>query len=108
RRRRRRRRRTDQPASRVAAPASWTRDEPPPASVPRLRTHVAPTRDHHTMMGIDRAGAPFVGGALVLAALAAWLGSGWWWAIPFLLLAAFLGFFFPDPDCVIGPAGPRG
>ena len=55
------------------------------------------------MMGIDRAGAPFVGGALVLAALAAWLGSGWWWAIPFLLLAAFLGFFFRDPDRVIGP-----
>jgi phosphatidylserine decarboxylase len=54
------------------------------------------------MMGIDRAGAPFVGGALVLAALAAWLGSGWWWAIPFVLLAAFLGFFFRDPDRVIG------
>lgn len=54
------------------------------------------------MIGIDRAGAPFVGGALVLAALAARLGSGWWWAIPFLLLAAFLGFFFRDPDRVIG------
>jgi phosphatidylserine decarboxylase len=54
------------------------------------------------MMGIDRAGAPFVGGALLLAALAAWLGSGWWWAIPFVLLAAFLGFFFRDPDRVIG------
>ena len=54
------------------------------------------------MMGMDRAGAPFVGGALALAALAAWLGSGWWWAIPFLLLAAFLGFFFRDPDRVIG------
>ena len=52
------------------------------------------------MMGIDRAGAPFVGGALALAALAAWLGSGWWWAIPFLLLAAFLAFFFRDPDRV--------
>jgi phosphatidylserine decarboxylase len=54
------------------------------------------------MMGIDRAGAPFVGGALALAALAAWLGSGWWWAIPFVLLAAFLGFFFRDPDRVVG------
>jgi phosphatidylserine decarboxylase len=53
------------------------------------------------MMGIDRAGAPFVGGALALAALAAWLGSGWWWAIPFVLLAAFLGFFFRDPERVI-------
>ena len=55
------------------------------------------------MMGIDRAGAPFVGGALVLAALAAWLGSGWWWAIPFVLLAAFLGFFFRDPDASSAP-----
>jgi phosphatidylserine decarboxylase len=54
------------------------------------------------MMGIDRAGAPFIGGALVLAAMAAWLGSGWWWAIPFVLLAAFLGFFFRDPERVIG------
>jgi phosphatidylserine decarboxylase len=53
------------------------------------------------MMGIDRAGAPFVGGALVLAALAAWVGSGWWWAIPFVLLAAFLAFFFRDPHRVI-------
>lgn len=53
------------------------------------------------MMGIDRAGAPFVGGALVLAVLAAWLGSGWWWAIPFVLLAAFLGFFFRDPERAI-------
>jgi phosphatidylserine decarboxylase len=55
------------------------------------------------MMGFDRAGVPFVGGALVLAALAAWLGSGWWWAIPFVLLALFLGYFFRDPDRVIPP-----
>jgi phosphatidylserine decarboxylase len=50
-------------------------------------------------MGIDRAGAPFIGGAVVLAALAAiW---GWWWAIPFVALAAFLAFFFRDPHRAI-------
>ena len=91
----------DQPVSRVAALASSTRHEPPPRAG-ECSGPVARPRDHHTMMGIDRAGAPFVGGALVLAALAAWLGSGWWWAIPFVLLAAFLGFFFRDPDRVIG------
>ena len=96
--------RTDQPVSRVAALASSTRHEPPPRAG-QCSGHVARPRDHHTMMGIDRAGAPFVGGALALAALAAWLGSGWWWAIPFLLLAAFLGFFFRDPDRVIGSDG---
>jgi phosphatidylserine decarboxylase len=53
------------------------------------------------MMGIDRAGAPFIGGALVLAVLAAVLGSSWWWAVPFVALAAFLGFFFRDPERVI-------
>jgi phosphatidylserine decarboxylase len=50
------------------------------------------------MMGIDRAGAPFIGGALVLAAVAAVVGSAWWWAVPFVGLAAFLAFFFRDPD----------
>jgi phosphatidylserine decarboxylase len=50
------------------------------------------------MMRIDRAGAPFIGGALGLAVLAAWLGSWWVWAVPFVLLAGFLGFFFRDPD----------
>ena len=48
------------------------------------------------MMGIDRAGAPFIGGAVVLAALAAVFG--WWWAVPFVALAAFMAFFFRDPD----------
>jgi phosphatidylserine decarboxylase len=52
------------------------------------------------MMGIDRAGVPFIGGALVLAAVAAWLGSSWW-AVPFVGLAAFLGFFFRDPERVV-------
>jgi len=49
------------------------------------------------MMGIDRAGAPFIGGAIVLAAAAAYWGS-WWWAVPFVGLAAFMAFFFRDPD----------
>ena len=56
------------------------------------------------MMGIDRAGAPFIGGAVVLAALAAiW---GWWWAVPFAALALFMAFFFRDPDRAVA-ADPR-
>jgi phosphatidylserine decarboxylase len=46
--------------------------------------------------GIDRAGWPFVGGALVLALIAA--RFGWTFSIPFLLLAAFFAFFFRDPE----------
>jgi phosphatidylserine decarboxylase len=46
---------------------------------------------------IDRAGYPFIVGALALAA-----ASGFWmsWivAVPFVGLAAFFGFFFRDPD----------
>ena len=46
---------------------------------------------------IDRAGYPFIAGALALAA-----ASGFWmsWivAVPFVGLAAFFGFFFRDPD----------
>ena len=52
------------------------------------------------MTGIDRAGAPFIGGAIVLAAVAA-VVVGWWWAVPFVGLAAFMAFFFRDPDRVI-------
>jgi phosphatidylserine decarboxylase len=56
-------------------------------------------------MLIDRAGWPFIGIALVLAAAA-----GWWlgrpWAVPFLVLAAFFVFFFRDPDRRV-PAGPN-
>ena len=65
-------------------------------------------------MLIDRAGWPFIGLALVLAA-----ASGWWfgraWAVPFLVLAAFFLFFFRDPDrhpptgpnLVVSPADAR-
>lgn len=48
-------------------------------------------------MLIDKAGFPFIGGALLIALLAGlWLGRGW--AVPFLILAAFFLFFFRDPD----------
>jgi phosphatidylserine decarboxylase len=48
-------------------------------------------------MLIDRAGWPFVLGALLIA-----LGVGYWfgraWSVPLLILAAFFLFFFRDPD----------
>ena len=54
-------------------------------------------------MLIDRAGLPFIGGALLLALIAGlWLGRGW--SIPLLVLAAFFVFFFRDPDRTT-PAG---
>jgi phosphatidylserine decarboxylase len=45
----------------------------------------------------DRAGLPFVLGALVAALIAA-VAIGWWIAVPFLVLAGFFLFFFRDPD----------
>jgi phosphatidylserine decarboxylase len=65
-------------------------------------------------MLIDRAGWPFILGALVIA-----LGAGFWlgraWSVPFLILAAFFAFFFrdpernppPGPDLVLSPADAR-
>jgi phosphatidylserine decarboxylase len=55
-------------------------------------------------MGLDRAGWPFILGALVLALLV-----GWWlgrvWSLPLVVLSAFFIFFFRDPDRTI-PTGP--
>ena len=48
----------------------------------------------------DPAGAPFVGGALVLG-MVLWWFSGWMVAVPLLILAAFFLFFFRDPDRAI-------
>jgi phosphatidylserine decarboxylase len=46
---------------------------------------------------IDPSGFPFIAGALAVAAgLAAWLG--FFFALPFLLLAGFFTFFFRDPE----------
>jgi phosphatidylserine decarboxylase len=48
-------------------------------------------------MLIDKAGWPFIGGALLLAIIVGlWLGRAW--SVPFLILAAFFLFFFRDPD----------
>jgi phosphatidylserine decarboxylase len=45
----------------------------------------------------DRAGWPFVLGALLVAvAVGLWLGRAW--SVPFLILGAFFLFFFRDPD----------
>lgn len=48
-------------------------------------------------MRIDPAGWPFIGGALVLAAVAAFLGSSVLAVAP-LVLAAFFVYFFRDPE----------
>ena len=54
-------------------------------------------------MLIDRAGLPFIGGALLVALVVGlWLGRAW--SVPFLILAAFFLFFFRDPDRTT-PAG---
>ena len=51
---------------------------------------------YHREMGIDRAGWPFILGALVVAvAVGYWFGRAW--SVPLLVLAAFFLFFFRDP-----------
>lgn len=56
-------------------------------------------------MLIDRAGWPFVFGALLIATAAGfWLGRAW--GVPFLILAAFFLFFFRDPERH-PPSGPN-
>jgi phosphatidylserine decarboxylase len=65
-------------------------------------------------MRIDRAGKPFIAGALVPAAALLVLKRPAW-AVPFLGLAAFMGYFFRDPErhtpddalAVIAPADGR-
>jgi phosphatidylserine decarboxylase len=54
---------------------------------------------------IDRAGWPFIVGALI-AAGGLWGGLGGLWSIPFFLLAAFFVFFFRDPERQ-APTGPN-
>lgn len=49
------------------------------------------------MFGFDRAGWPFLLGAVVIALVGAWLG-GRWWSVPGALLAVGFLFFFRDPD----------
>jgi phosphatidylserine decarboxylase len=66
------------------------------------------------MRFIDPAGYPFIGGALVIAAIAAY-ALGVWAALPLIVLAAFFLFFFRDPerqvifkeDAVLSPADGR-
>lgn len=49
---------------------------------------------------MDRAGWPFVALGLVPAVVAAWLG--WWWLVGVgVAIAAFLAFFYRDPQRVI-------
>jgi phosphatidylserine decarboxylase len=48
-------------------------------------------------MRLDRAGWPFIGGALLLAA-ASGAAIAWVLAIPFVVLGLFFVFFFRDPD----------
>ena len=56
-------------------------------------------------MGLDRAGWPFILGALILALVVAWW-LGRLWAAPFVVLAAFFVFFFRDPHRTV-PTGPN-
>ena len=69
---------------------------------------------YHREMGIDRAGWPFVLGALIVAvAVGFWFGRAW--SVPLLVLGAFFLFFFRDPDrhpppgdhLVVSPADAR-
>jgi phosphatidylserine decarboxylase len=56
-------------------------------------------------MKIDRAGAPFIAGALIPAAVLAALKKPGW-AAPFAALSAFMVYFFRDPDRHV-PADPN-
>lgn len=54
------------------------------------------------MMRIDKAGAPFIAGALVPAAVLAGY-KRYAWAAGFAALGAFFAYFFRDPDRVVPP-----
>jgi phosphatidylserine decarboxylase len=56
------------------------------------------------MIRLDRAGYPFIIGALVLA-FAAGVFVTWWLAVPLGVLAAFFVFFFRDPERTAAAAG---
>jgi phosphatidylserine decarboxylase len=55
-------------------------------------------------MRIDPAGLPFIGGALIAAALAG-VFAGWLISIALVVLAAFFLFFFRDPERQIAGSG---
>jgi phosphatidylserine decarboxylase len=55
-------------------------------------------------MKIDRAGYPFIAGALVPAVALVVLGYALW-AIPLAVLAVFFAYFFRDPERIV-PEGP--
>src|SRR5205085_9855791 len=55
---------------------------------------------HAGRMKIDKAGAPFIAGALVPAALLAG-NKRYAWAAGFAALGAFFAYFFRDPERVI-------
>jgi phosphatidylserine decarboxylase len=67
-------------------------------------------------MRLDRAGLPFIAGALLLALVVGWAWN-WIVAVPFVVLSAFFAFFFRDPergarngsneDAVLSPADGR-
>jgi phosphatidylserine decarboxylase len=48
-------------------------------------------------MRFDRAGFPFIGGAWLIALIAA-IYAGWVFALPCVALGAFFAFFFRDPE----------
>jgi phosphatidylserine decarboxylase len=56
-----------------------------------------------TRMSIDRAGWPFIGGALAIALLSG-VAVAWLLALPFVVLGGFFVFFFRDPERVV-PSG---